>query len=59
MMMIFLRATYCTSGSLDRRVTMGGESFLEMLVTKSVSLPIISMYFSKTLTADNTTAALT
>ena len=38
---------------------MGGESFLEMLVTKSVSLPIISMYFSKTLTADNTTAALT
>jgi hypothetical protein len=46
------------SGSLDRRVTKVGESFLEKLVTKSVSLPLISKYFIKTFTADKTTAAL-
>jgi hypothetical protein len=37
-----------TSGSLERRVTRGGESFLLRFVTKSVSWPIISMYFIST-----------
>jgi len=54
---VYLRATYCTSVLLDSRVTKGGESFLDMLVRKLVSLPIIAMYFITTLTSDKTTAA--
>ena len=45
---------------LESRATNGVEMFLDMLVRKSVSvsLPILSMYFIKTLTPDKTTAAL-
>lgn len=46
-----------TSGSDERRVTSGGANFLVKTLTNSASL-IISIYFIKTFTADNTTAAL-
>ena len=49
----------CTSGSLERRVTRGGDSFLLRLVTKSVSCPIISMYFIRTLTTGHSSNTLT
>ena len=48
-----------TSGSLERRVTRGGDSFLLRLVTKSVSCPIISMYFIRTLTTGHSSNTLT
>mmetsp|Transcript_674 Transcript_674/g.1636 ORF Transcript_674/g.1636 Transcript_674/m.1636 type:complete len:230 (-) Transcript_674:410-1099(-) len=50
-------ATYWISGSADRRVTMGGESFLVRALRVS-SLSIRSMKCSTTLTAESTTAAL-
>ena len=43
--LMFLRATYCTSGSAESRVTRGGESFLINKVTKSECWSIISSSF--------------
>ena len=56
--LIFRRATYWTSGSEDSNVTKGGANFFVKFPTKSASLAIISMYFMRTFTALNTTAAL-
>ena len=54
---MFLKATYCTSGSLDNKVTKGGANFLVNVVTNSLSGGIISMNFINTFTALKTTAA--
>lgn len=46
--LIFRRATYWTSGSLDNKVTNGGASFFVKVVTNSESGLIISMSFIRT-----------
>ena len=56
--LMFLRATYCTSGSDDNNVTKGGANFFVKFALNSASEAIISMYFMSTLTALKTTAAL-
>lgn len=58
MRLIFLRATYWTSGSPESRVTSGGDSFFSSVLQQSDSLGRSSRNFISTLTADSTTAEL-
>lgn len=56
--LMFLRATYCTSGSPDSRVTSGGANFFSSILQQSESLGNSSRNFIRTFTAESTTAEL-